>query len=97
MGCHLQGEEHQSPLLQHSHVQRWSGHHIPVLMWSMTPFSPLNVLFLTPEEKETAPWCLEDSVPYVLFVTEGLLNCSLLLQTLESGYVTAFISSDLTK
>ncbi|XP_028269790.1 protein shortage in chiasmata 1 ortholog [Parambassis ranga] len=31
-------------------------------------------------------WCLEDNVPYVLFVTEGLLNCPLLLQTLESGF-----------
>lgn len=63
-------------------------------MWSAIPFSRLNVLFFTPGEKETASWCLEDSVPYVLFVTEGLLNCSLLLQTLESGYVMH--SSDLT-
>ncbi|XP_068994580.1 protein shortage in chiasmata 1 ortholog [Embiotoca jacksoni] len=37
-------------------------------------------------EKETASWCLEDNVSYVLFVTEGLLNCPLLLQTLESGF-----------
>ncbi|XP_030593133.1 protein shortage in chiasmata 1 ortholog isoform X4 [Archocentrus centrarchus] len=34
---------------------------------------------------ENTLWCLEDNVPYVLFVTEGLLNCPLLLQTLESG------------
>ncbi|XP_028313679.1 protein shortage in chiasmata 1 ortholog isoform X2 [Gouania willdenowi] len=33
-----------------------------------------------------SPWCLEDSIPYVVFVTEGLLNCPLLLQTLESSY-----------
>uniref|UniRef100_A0A4W6ECT2 Shortage in chiasmata 1 n=1 Tax=Lates calcarifer TaxID=8187 RepID=A0A4W6ECT2_LATCA len=38
------------------------------------------------EEREEASWCLEDNVPYVLFVTEGLLNCPLLLQTLESGF-----------
>ncbi|XP_037632604.1 protein shortage in chiasmata 1 ortholog isoform X2 [Sebastes umbrosus] len=37
-------------------------------------------------EKQKAVWCLEDNVPYVLFVTEGLLNCPLLLQTLESGF-----------
>ncbi|XP_070689528.1 protein shortage in chiasmata 1 ortholog [Pempheris klunzingeri] len=37
-------------------------------------------------ETEKASWCLEDNVPYVLFVTEGLLNCPLLLQTLESGF-----------
>ncbi|XP_056233081.1 protein shortage in chiasmata 1 ortholog isoform X2 [Seriola aureovittata] len=37
-------------------------------------------------EEEKASWCLEDNVPHVLFVTEGLLNCPLLLQTLESGF-----------
>uniref|UniRef100_UPI0037E8A9FC protein shortage in chiasmata 1 ortholog n=1 Tax=Semicossyphus pulcher TaxID=241346 RepID=UPI0037E8A9FC len=37
-------------------------------------------------ETEETSWCLEDNVPYVLFVTEGLLNCPLLLQTLESGF-----------
>ncbi|XP_030274242.1 protein shortage in chiasmata 1 ortholog isoform X4 [Sparus aurata] len=37
-------------------------------------------------EKEKASWRLEDNVPYVLLVTEGLLNCPLLLQTLESGF-----------
>ncbi|XP_040010710.1 protein shortage in chiasmata 1 ortholog isoform X2 [Xiphias gladius] len=37
-------------------------------------------------EKEKVSWCLEDKVPYVLLVTEGLLNCPLLLQTLESGF-----------
>lgn len=39
-------------------------------------------------------WCLEDNVPYVLFVTEGLLHSSLLLQTLETGYIITFIWSD---
>ncbi|XP_026200054.1 protein shortage in chiasmata 1 ortholog isoform X3 [Anabas testudineus] len=37
------------------------------------------------DTEEKSSWCLEDNVPYVLFVTEGLLNCPLLLQTLESG------------
>ncbi|XP_059192347.1 protein shortage in chiasmata 1 ortholog isoform X2 [Centropristis striata] len=37
-------------------------------------------------DKQKASWCLEDNVPYVLFVTEGLLDCPLLLQTLESGF-----------
>ncbi|KAI3372610.1 hypothetical protein L3Q82_023088, partial [Scortum barcoo] len=37
-------------------------------------------------EDKKVLWCLEDSVPYVLFVTEGLLNRPLLLQTLESGF-----------
>ncbi|XP_042344529.1 protein shortage in chiasmata 1 ortholog [Plectropomus leopardus] len=36
--------------------------------------------------KENTSWCLEDNVPYVLLVTEGLLNCPLLLQTLESEF-----------
>ncbi|XP_074525765.1 protein shortage in chiasmata 1 ortholog [Halichoeres trimaculatus] len=31
-------------------------------------------------------WSLEENVPYVLFVTDGLLNCPLLLQTLESRF-----------
>ncbi|KAK6306615.1 hypothetical protein J4Q44_G00235400 [Coregonus suidteri] len=31
-------------------------------------------------------WSLEQSVPFVLFVTEGLLSCPLLLQILESTY-----------
>ncbi|XP_068460526.1 protein shortage in chiasmata 1 ortholog isoform X2 [Clinocottus analis] len=35
---------------------------------------------------DTTMWCLKDEVPYVLFVTEGLLNCPLLLQTLESKF-----------
>ncbi|XP_071339672.1 protein shortage in chiasmata 1 ortholog isoform X2 [Trachinotus anak] len=38
------------------------------------------------DTEEKTSWCLEDNVPYVLFVTEGLLNCPLLLQTLESGF-----------
>ncbi|KAM4577078.1 protein shortage in chiasmata 1 ortholog [Odontesthes bonariensis] len=37
-------------------------------------------------DTEKASWCLENNVPYVLFVTEGLLNCPQLLQTLESGF-----------
>lgn len=36
------------------------------------------------KEEEKASWCLEDNVPYVLFVTDKLLNRPLLLQTLES-------------
>ncbi|KAM9360190.1 protein shortage in chiasmata 1 ortholog [Symphorus nematophorus] len=43
-----------------------------------------NTIISNTEEKTL--WCLEDNVPYVLFVTEGLLNCPLLLQTLESGF-----------
>lgn len=39
-------------------------------------------------------WRLEDKVPYVLFVTEGLLHSSLLLQTLETEYIITFIWSD---
>ncbi|XP_041854382.1 protein shortage in chiasmata 1 ortholog isoform X2 [Melanotaenia boesemani] len=35
---------------------------------------------------EKASWSLEDNVPHVLFVTEGLLNCPLLLQRLESSF-----------
>ncbi|KAF7663478.1 hypothetical protein LDENG_00210560 [Lucifuga dentata] len=38
------------------------------------------------KEVEKALWCLEDDVSYVLFVTDGLLNCQLLLQTLESVF-----------
>lgn len=48
----------------------------------------LNALCLCPparQEREKYDRCLEDDVPFVLFVTEGLLNCPLLLQTLESG------------
>ncbi|XP_042276572.1 protein shortage in chiasmata 1 ortholog isoform X1 [Thunnus maccoyii] len=41
---------------------------------------------LPDEEKAKSSWCLEDNVPYVLFVTEGLLDCPLLLQTLESVF-----------
>lgn len=37
-------------------------------------------------DAENISWCLEDNVPYVLFVTEGLINCPLLLQTLESEF-----------
>lgn len=80
-----------SPSTQPSLAVVWSPHtcvsHYCRVMWGTIPSSGINVLFFTPEEKETVSWCLEDSVPYVLFVTEGLLNCSLLLQTLESGYV----------
>ncbi|XP_061836348.1 protein shortage in chiasmata 1 ortholog isoform X1 [Nerophis lumbriciformis] len=35
---------------------------------------------------ESAPWCLEDKVAYVLLATETLLNCPLLLQALESTF-----------
>ncbi|XP_056889972.1 protein shortage in chiasmata 1 ortholog isoform X2 [Takifugu flavidus] len=41
---------------------------------------------LSDSEEEKILWCLEDNVPYVLFVTEGLLSCPHLLQTLESGF-----------
>ncbi|XP_054467380.1 protein shortage in chiasmata 1 ortholog [Anoplopoma fimbria] len=45
-----------------------------------------HLTFNTSIDEQKASWCLEDNVPYVLFVTEGLLNCALLLQTLESGF-----------
>ncbi|KAI9513783.1 hypothetical protein NQZ68_039447 [Dissostichus eleginoides] len=44
-----------------------------------------NTIISDSEEDSKGWWCLEDNVPNVLFVTEGLLNCPLLLQTLESG------------
>ncbi|KAM6930973.1 LOW QUALITY PROTEIN: protein shortage in chiasmata 1 ortholog [Xenentodon cancila] len=37
-------------------------------------------------DTEQTLWCLEDSVPFIVFVTEGLLNRPLLLQTLESSF-----------
>lgn len=43
--------------------------------------------------KENILWCLEDNVPYVLFVTEGLINYPLLLQTLESEWVFLLIQT----
>lgn len=46
------------------------------------------------KEMEEDGWRLEDKVPYVLFVTEGLLHSSLLLQTLETEYIITFIWSD---
>ncbi|KAM9858575.1 protein shortage in chiasmata 1 ortholog [Aulostomus maculatus] len=49
-----------------------------------------NVSYMTFDtvlpDKEKASWCLEDNVPYVLLVTEGLLNYPLLLQMLESEF-----------
>nr|XP_054586191.1 protein shortage in chiasmata 1 ortholog isoform X2 [Nothobranchius furzeri] len=39
-----------------------------------------------PEDVENTSWCLEDNLPFVLIVTEGLLNHPLLLQTLESDF-----------
>ncbi|KAK5870833.1 hypothetical protein PBY51_003746 [Eleginops maclovinus] len=44
-----------------------------------------NTIISDTEDNRKDWWCLEDNVPNVLFVTEGLLNCPLLLQTLESG------------
>ncbi|XP_034081149.1 protein shortage in chiasmata 1 ortholog isoform X1 [Gymnodraco acuticeps] len=44
-----------------------------------------NTIMSDTEENSKGWWCLEENVPNVLFVTEGLLNCPLLLQTLESG------------
>ncbi|XP_029999100.1 protein shortage in chiasmata 1 ortholog [Sphaeramia orbicularis] len=41
---------------------------------------------LPDNEMEKTSWSLKDNVPYVLFVTEGLFNCPLLLQTLESMF-----------
>ncbi|XP_061586256.1 protein shortage in chiasmata 1 ortholog [Cololabis saira] len=40
---------------------------------------------VTPDTDQTL-WCLEDNVPFILFVTDGLLNRPLLLQTLESSF-----------
>ncbi|XP_068577022.1 protein shortage in chiasmata 1 ortholog [Cebidichthys violaceus] len=45
-----------------------------------------HLAFNTLVSDTEAVWFLENDVPYVLFVTEGLLNCPLLLQTLESGF-----------
>ncbi|XP_075961127.1 protein shortage in chiasmata 1 ortholog [Anarhichas minor] len=45
-----------------------------------------HLTFNTIMSDTEAGWFLENDVPYVLFVTEGLLNCPLLLQTLESGF-----------
>ncbi|XP_014852459.1 PREDICTED: uncharacterized protein C9orf84-like isoform X1 [Poecilia mexicana] len=41
---------------------------------------------LTDSDAEKICWRLEDNVPFVLLVTEGLLNYPLLLQTLESSF-----------
>nr|XP_046241409.1 protein shortage in chiasmata 1 ortholog isoform X3 [Scatophagus argus] len=51
--------------------------------WNISHFTFNTIIS---EEKEKASWCLEDSVPYVLFATDRLLSCPMLLQTLESGY-----------
>ncbi|XP_062418176.1 protein shortage in chiasmata 1 ortholog [Pungitius pungitius] len=49
--------------------------------------SHLTFHTVVPEPDEPKAWrLLEDDVPYVLLVTEGLLDCPLLLQTLESGF-----------
>ncbi|XP_041643349.1 protein shortage in chiasmata 1 ortholog [Cheilinus undulatus] len=45
-----------------------------------------NTIISHTEDTEAALWRLEDNLSYVLFVTERLLNCPLLLQTLESGF-----------
>lgn len=58
----------------------------PAVQHSGWIFNPRPVFFS--EEEEEGAWCLEEHVPYVLFVTEGLLNSPLLLQTLESGCVS---------
>ncbi|KAM4579444.1 protein shortage in chiasmata 1 ortholog [Fundulus diaphanus] len=41
---------------------------------------------LSDADSEKVCWRLEENVPFVLLVTEGLLNSPLLLQTLESGF-----------
>uniref|UniRef100_A0A3Q2Q856 Shortage in chiasmata 1 n=1 Tax=Fundulus heteroclitus TaxID=8078 RepID=A0A3Q2Q856_FUNHE len=41
---------------------------------------------LSDADSEKVSWRLEENVPFVLLVTEGLLNSPLLLQTLESGF-----------
>ncbi|XP_056134719.1 protein shortage in chiasmata 1 ortholog [Lampris incognitus] len=46
------------------------------------------------EENDTAYWSLEDNIPYVLFVTQGLLNLPLLLQILESTYNMTVLERD---
>lgn len=46
---------------------------------------------ILPDNDRIPSQCLEDSVSYVLLVTERLLNCPLLLQTLESTFnITVF-------
>lgn len=42
---------------------------------------------INPPVSDPESWSLEQSVPFVLFVTEGLLSCPLLLQILESTWV----------
>ncbi|KAM4745902.1 protein shortage in chiasmata 1 ortholog [Anableps anableps] len=44
---------------------------------------------LSDSDSEKVFWRLEENVPFVLLVTEGLLNYPLLLQTLESGFSVA--------
>lgn len=89
VGHHLPREEYKSSHLQHHHHSHWSAATKYTLLTQLFSyvlfefFFSVNVFFSKEEEK--ALWCLEDNVPYVLFVTEGLLNCPLLLQTLESG------------
>ncbi|XP_024131425.1 protein shortage in chiasmata 1 ortholog [Oryzias melastigma] len=46
---------------------------------------------VTDSGPEEVSWCLEENVPYVLFVTEELLNCPSLLQTLESSFNVAVV------
>uniref|UniRef100_A0A1A8MBW4 A kinase (PRKA) anchor protein (Gravin) 12b n=2 Tax=Nothobranchius pienaari TaxID=704102 RepID=A0A1A8MBW4_9TELE len=48
--------------------------------------SHLTFTTSVPEDVDNTSWCLEDNLPFVLIVTEGLLNHPLLLQTLESDF-----------
>ncbi|KAM8866227.1 protein shortage in chiasmata 1 ortholog [Synchiropus picturatus] len=48
--------------------------------------SHLRLSTSLPDDVETSFWCLEEEVPYVLIVTDGLVNCPLLLQSLESRF-----------
>ncbi|KAM9811033.1 protein shortage in chiasmata 1 ortholog [Neosynchiropus ocellatus] len=47
--------------------------------------SHLRLSTWLPDNVETSFWCLEEEVPYVLIVTDSLVNCPPLLQSMESG------------
>lgn len=89
VGRGLQREEHRSPRLPHRHRRAGSAsRHARIIRACCAVTRDLRVLNLVrlfPKDKPKAWRLLEDDVPYVLLVTEGLLDCPLLLQTLESG------------
>lgn len=80
-------EEHPAPDLRHRHPGLRSAASAWKRFWDRVP---LWTCVLSPEGTGEVPWCLEDSVPYVVFVTEELLNFPLLLQTLESRWALHF-------